>query len=63
PERPKGSDCKSDGSAFEGSNPSPSTIIQKTRPGAGFSHLLPAAIHSPSALQSLIVIYLQPIAQ
>ena len=26
PERPKGSDCKSDGSAFEGSNPSPSTI-------------------------------------
>ena len=25
PERPKGSDCKSDGSAFEGSNPSPST--------------------------------------
>ncbi len=29
PERPKGSDCKSDGSAFEGSNPSPSTIIQE----------------------------------
>ena len=27
PERPKGSDCKSDGSAFEGSNPSPSTIL------------------------------------
>ena len=26
PERSKGSDCKSDGSAFEGSNPSPSTI-------------------------------------
>src|SRR3989338_9091251 len=25
PERSKGSDCKSDGSAFEGSNPSPST--------------------------------------
>ena len=25
----KGSDCKSDGSAFEGSNPSPSTIIQE----------------------------------
>ena len=24
PERSKGSDCKSDGSAFEGSNPSPS---------------------------------------
>ena len=27
PERSKGSDCKSDGSAFEGSNPSPSTSI------------------------------------
>ncbi len=27
PERSKGSDCKSDGSAFEGSNPSPSTIF------------------------------------
>ena len=26
PERSKGSDCKSDGSAFEGSNPSPSTM-------------------------------------
>ena len=26
PERPKGADCKSVGSAFEGSNPSPSTI-------------------------------------
>ena len=28
PERSKGSDCKSDGSAFEGSNPSPSTSRQ-----------------------------------
>ena len=27
PERSKGSDCKSDGYAFEGSNPSPTTII------------------------------------
>ena len=26
PERPKGPDCKSDGSAFVGSNPTPSTI-------------------------------------
>ncbi len=26
PEWPKGTDCKSVGSAFEGSNPSPSTI-------------------------------------
>jgi hypothetical protein len=29
PERSKGSDCKSDGSAFEGSNPSPSTKYKK----------------------------------
>lgn len=28
PERSKGSDCKSDGFAFEGSNPSPSTSIE-----------------------------------
>ena len=27
PERPKGTDCKSVGSAFEGSNPSPSTRL------------------------------------
>ncbi len=27
PERPKGSDCKSAGSAFGGSNPPPSTIL------------------------------------
>ncbi len=29
PERPKGADCKSAGSAFEGSNPSPSTKLNK----------------------------------
>ena len=29
PERPKGSDCKSDGYAFEGSNPSLTTIFFK----------------------------------
>ena len=29
PERSKGSDCKSDGSAFEGSNPSPTTCGAK----------------------------------
>jgi len=31
PERSKGSDCKSDGSAFEGSNPSPSTISHEAK--------------------------------
>jgi hypothetical protein len=29
PERPMGGDCKSPGSAFEGSNPSPATSIKK----------------------------------
>src|SRR5262245_50206885 len=31
PERSKGSDCKSDGLAFEGSNPSPSTMQSEVR--------------------------------
>ena len=31
PERSKGADCKSAGSAFEGSNPSPSTIGRQIR--------------------------------
>ncbi len=31
PEWPKGTDCKSVGSAFEGSNPSPSTIEKCSR--------------------------------
>jgi len=29
PERPMGGDCKSPGSAFEGSNPSPATSNKK----------------------------------
>ncbi len=29
PKRPKGADCKSVGDAFEGSNPSPSTMISR----------------------------------
>src|SRR5574340_1295278 len=33
PERSKGSDCKSDGSAFEGSNPSPTTSFFAVRAG------------------------------
>ena len=33
PERSKGSDCKSDGSAFEGSNPSPSTKVVREECG------------------------------
>ena len=34
PERSKGSDCKSDGSAFEGSNPSPSTRDSRRKAGS-----------------------------
>src|SRR5262245_51172357 len=37
PERPKGSDCKSDGVAFVGSNPTPSTRQSGPRPGGTFS--------------------------
>ena len=33
PERPKGSDCKSDGRAFGGSNPPPTTIHSKSYVG------------------------------
>ncbi len=35
PEWPKGSDCKSDGSAFGGSNPPPSTIFVVKKMSAG----------------------------
>ncbi len=35
PERPKGSDCKSAGSAFGGSNPPPSTILNLSKKPAG----------------------------
>ncbi len=47
PERSKGSDCKSDGSAFEGSNPSPSTRSATDNPGVvGFCAL--GALHGGS---------------
>src|SRR6476620_3688958 len=35
PERSKGSDCKSDGTAFEGSNPSPSTRQSESKSESG----------------------------
>lgn len=35
PERPKGSDCKSDVADFEGSNPSPSTRLLERLGSAG----------------------------
>ncbi len=44
PERSKGADCKSAGSAFEGSNPSPSTTAQtegQGRPRGGSSMVEP----------------------
>ena len=37
PERPKGSDCKSDVYDFEGSNPSPSTIFSESCKLRGYS--------------------------
>ena len=37
PERPKGSDCKSDVYDFEGSNPSPSTIFSVSCKLRGYS--------------------------
>ncbi|CAI8826705.1 conserved hypothetical protein [Pseudomonas sp. IT-P74] len=37
PERPKGSDCKSDVYDFEGSNPSPSTIFSESCKPRGYS--------------------------
>ncbi|WP_299497304.1 hypothetical protein, partial [uncultured Shewanella sp.] len=51
-EWPKGSDCKSDGSAFEGSNPSPSTIlfILLSSKVEGYSHQTNLAITSFIAL-------------
>ena len=44
PERPKGTDCKSVGSAFEGSNPSPSTFFRR-----GMEQLVARRAHNPKA--------------
>ena len=44
PERPKGTDCKSVGSAFEGSNPSPSTFFYR-----GMEQLVARRAHNPKA--------------
>ncbi len=64
PERSKGSDCKSDGTAFEGSNPSPSTTFPQSLPAdrivrcicvslprgrAGCTRPLALACYSPQA--------------
>ncbi|WP_306331324.1 hypothetical protein, partial [Vibrio injensis] len=37
-EWPKGADCKSAGSAFDGSNPSPSTILKSLLSEQAFFH-------------------------
>ncbi|WP_298445827.1 hypothetical protein, partial [uncultured Ferrimonas sp.] len=42
PEWPKGPDCKSDGTAFDGSNPSPSTIFYKKTPSIGWRFFMSA---------------------
>ena len=49
PSWPKGADCKSVGDAFEGSNPSPSTILIKT---AGWSSLVARRAHNPKVVGS-----------
>ena len=46
PERPKGSDCKSDVYDFEGSNPSPSTIY------SGVEQLVARRAHNPKVAGS-----------
>ena len=46
PERSKGADCKSVGSAFEGSNPSPSTIY------SGVEQLVARRAHNPKVVGS-----------
>ncbi|MDB5098485.1 MAG: hypothetical protein JWM80_2906 [Cyanobacteria bacterium RYN_339] len=55
PEWPKGSDCKSDGSAFEGSNPSPPTISKE----AGFQ-VLPGPAFLSSVGACIPCAYLWP---
>ena len=47
PEWPKGTDCKSVGSAFEGSNPSPSIIYCR-----GVEQLVARRAHNPKAAGS-----------
>ena len=48
PEWPKGADCKSVGTAFEGSNPSPSIKINN----AGWSSLEARRAHNPKVIGS-----------
>src|SRR5699024_10540274 len=47
PERPKGADCKSAGSAFEGSNPSPATARED--PGDRHEKPVPGVFCVPGA--------------
>ena len=42
PEWPKGADCKSVGTAFEGSNPSPSIVFKQLNTHAGVAELADA---------------------
>ena len=55
PEWPKGADCKSVSDAFEGSNPSPSTLfikVIKNNNGAGWSSLEARRAHNPKVIGS-----------
>jgi hypothetical protein len=55
PERSKGTDCKSVGEAFGGSNPPPSTLITDT-PGSVFQPATPLLMCGPSAIELLFVV-------
>jgi hypothetical protein len=55
PEWPKGSDCKSAGTAFEGSNPSPSTIFYFV---SIFFCLTSFITHTKKAFLLLLLIFL-----
>ena len=50
PEWPKGADCKSVGTAFEGSNPSPPINFLKY--AAGWSSLVARRAHNPKVVSS-----------
>ena len=52
PSWPKGADCKSAGSAFTGSNPVPSTILQNSLIIAGWSSLVARRAHNPKVVGS-----------
>ena len=63
PEWPKGTDCKSAGDAFEGSNPSPSTTTLNSQvfsPGSFLSLFSVSAAQRPDTKRSFFALNTQP---